>query len=278
MPVVKKQTRKPIVGKASKANGVVGRIAPVSYHERKDAINIYGPSGSGKTTLACDWPKPLLLIGAEDGTRSVYNLKGVDFVRLEHTTEMPKLIEHIRESKYETVVLDTATSFQAMTLKEILGLEELPAQKSWGMASRDQYGQSALQTKEVLRQILRLAEENVCHTLILAQERRFESETHADLIAPEVMASLTGSTVGWLNPECDYIMQTFKRQAMEEKDFTIGKKVTTRKVATEGVEYCLRVGPHPVYLTKFRTPKGRELPDILVDPDYGKITSLMAGE
>ncbi len=31
----------------------------------------YGPPKTGKTRLACTFPKPMLLIGTEDGTKSV---------------------------------------------------------------------------------------------------------------------------------------------------------------------------------------------------------------
>lgn len=275
MPVVKKQSATHD-GAAPKGGGVLSRIAPVQLYAKKDSINVYGVSGTGKTTLGCTYPKPLLLIGAETGTRSVHTVKGVEFVRLQQSGEIAELIEHIRKSKkYATTVLDTATSFQAMVLAEILGLDELPVQRFWGMASRDQYGQAALQTKEVLRHLLRLAEDNLCHAVILAQEREFASESGSELIAPTVMSSLTASTVGWLNPECDYIVQTFIRSKQITKKVTVGEKTKEVSVDTSEIEYCLRTRPHPVYMIKFRGPKGTTMPEAIVDPSYEKIHSLI---
>lgn len=277
MPKVVKQS--PAASKR-KPKGVVDRIAPVSLADEKDKINIYGVSGTGKTTLACTWPKPLLIAGAERGTRSVHNIKGVKYVRLQECTELDELVSHARESgKYQSFVLDTATSFQAMCITEIAGLDEPPVQKSWGMASRDQWGQCALQTKEYLRRILRLAEDNICHAIVLAQERTFGSGEDADeVLAPTVMSALTASTVGWLNPECDYIVQTFIREQRTTSNKKVGNKTRTFTKTTGDIEYCLRTRPHPLYTIKFRGPKGHDLPVSIVDPDFTKIRKLIDGK
>jgi hypothetical protein len=277
MPKITKQSNKKT---KQKTGSVVKRIAPVGLDEGLDKINIYGVSGTGKTTVACTYPKPLLIAGAENGTRSVHNLKGVDFVRMRKCSELTELIDHVRSTgKYKSFVLDTVTSFQAMSISEIAGLEDIPVQGSWGMATRDQWGQSALQTKEYLRRILRLAEDEVCHAIILAQERSFGTgDTGEELLAPSVMSALTASTVGWLNPECDYICQTYKRQVSEAVPIKISGKTRTRTRKTDQVEFCLRVGPHPLYTTKFRGPKGYELPGTIVDPNYTKLQNIIYGK
>lgn len=279
MPVVNKTS--PTQSKTTtqtKTGSVLSRIAPVSFNEKKDATCIYGISGTGKTTLACTYPKPLLLIGAEDGTRSVHSVKGVDFIRLKNSGELPEVIAHVRSSgKYKAVVLDTCTSLQAMIMAEILGMEELPVQLSWGLATRDQWGQSAMKTKEFLRHTLKLSEDNICHSIILAQERAFGEGGDSELIAPKVMASLTGSTVGWLNPACDYIVQTFLKKQTIKKEVKIAGKVNIQNVDTGKVDYCLRTRPHELYLIKFRVPKGKEPPEYIIDPDYDKLDKLVRG-
>jgi hypothetical protein len=271
MPVVKKQNFKKAPAKSA---GVLSRIAPVSLDENGVKMNVYGRSASGKTTFACTFPKPLLILGAENGTRSVYNVKGVDFVLLEKSGDLAELIPHVRESgKWATVVLDSASSLQDIILKEILGLEELPVQKSWGLASRDQYGQCGIQTKEYLRGLLGLT----CNVVILAQEREFNVENESALLMPFVGSSMTPSTVGWFNPLCDYIVQTFLREQIVEKSVKVGDKVMKKQHKTGKVEYCIRTAPDPIYTTKFRVPKGTELPDIIADPDYSKIIELIQG-
>jgi hypothetical protein len=50
--------------------------------------------------------------------------------------------------------------------------------------------------------------------------------------------------------------------------------MTTR---TGKVEYVLRVGPHPIYMTGFRRVHvdGEVMPDVIIDPSYNKILSLI---
>ena len=272
MPVVKKQSRR--VAKQSRGNGVLGRIAPVSLDDRGIKMNVYGHSGTGKTTFACTFPKPLLLIGTEDGTRSVHNLgkQGVDFVRLNQSDELAELVAHVRDGDYyQTVVLDTATMLQDMVLTEILGLKESLVQKSWGVAKQQDWGQCALQMKEHLRRLLDLP----VNVVILAQEREFNNDTDSEVIEPFVASALTPSVVGFLNPACDYICQMYRRNKTEEKTSKIGKKEVTTKRRLKEVEYCLRTGPDATYATKFRVPKGTPLPEAVVDPDYDTVVSII---
>lgn len=282
MPKIKKQTlRKP--RKASK--GVIGRIAPVRLTEHGMKLNIYGRSGTGKTTLACTFPKPLLhivcsAIGLGE-SRSITNIKGVDDIEIRTCAEIVELRDHVLESDYKTVVLDHATGVQDLKIKEVLGLSEIPLAlyraagkgESWSVVSRQQYGQVALEMKEILRELLKLPQ----HVIIVAQEREFNADGEGELLMPFVASALTPSVTGWLNPACDFICQTFIRQKTEEKQISIGKKKVNKRRNVKGVDYCLRTAPDPVYTTKFRLPKGTLLPDVVVDPDYVKINKLIQG-
>ncbi|MCK9569133.1 ATP-binding protein [Candidatus Pacearchaeota archaeon] len=280
MPKVVQQSMKVKTkpAKHGKSESVLDRIQPVSLSSKGLTMNLYGRSGTGKTVLACTFPKPLLIIGLEDGTKSVHNVKGVEFVAVNSSEEVGELMEHLASSNhFKTVVLDTASMLQDLVLKEILGLEELPAQKSWGMATREQYGQCSLQTKERLRALLDLSTKaNKMNVVIVAQEREFNTEDNSSLLMPFVASALTPSVVGWLNPACDYIGQTFIRQKEVIKKVKIAGKVKERRT-TDGVEYGLRTAPDPTFTTKFRLPKGTPVPDVIVDPDYDKIYALIRG-
>jgi hypothetical protein len=83
---------------------------------------------------------------------------------------------------------------------------------------------------------------------------------------------------GWLNPACDYICQTFIRQVSEQVTIKLGNKEVKKSRKGAGVEYCLRTAPDPVFITKFRIPKGVDLPDVIVDPDFDKINQLITGQ
>lgn len=279
MPIVKKQTTKPT--RRTSKGGVIGRIKPIGFDNDGIKILLYGRSGTGKTTLWSTFPGPILSIICSGGINSgelrsidtPANRKKISSVQLQSIAEFAEVINYVHsEGGFQTVVLDHASGLQDLTLKEILGLEELPAQKSWGMASQQQYGQSSLQTKEALRSLLNLD----CNVVIIAQEREFNTDSDNDLLEPTVGASLTPSVVGWLNPACDYVCQTFIRPKLVEVKSKVGGKIVKTTKRGKGVEYCLRTEPHDVFITKFRVPKGTPLPDVIVDPDYNKIKSLLS--
>jgi hypothetical protein len=287
------QTRPPrIVGKPHRdvvgstpgaRSSVLDRIRPIAFDD-SDGIRmlVYGRSGTGKTTLWSTFPKPILAIIAS-GSLQPGELRSVDTpelrkaistVTLQQSTELRELVDHLGsgvvEESFATVVLDHVTGLQDMVLKEVLGLDEIPIQKSWGLATQQQYGTCILRCKELLSALLSVQ----ANVVLVAQEKDFNTDSEGDLIAPAVGAALTPSLCGWANSVCDYIVNTFLRQHEEVKD----GKTTQVRVKTRKVEYCLRTGPHPVYCTKFRLPKGNPLPESIVDPDYDKIMTIIRGQ
>jgi len=243
-------------------------------------INIYGRAKTGKTTLWATFPKPILAIICSGGRRPG-EMKSIDTPEYRKTID-PKILRHADQlpgllrtaQDYQTVVLDHGSSLQDLILAEILGLDELPTQKSWGMATLQQYGTCSLRMKESFRATLSLS----CNVVIVAQEREFNSEGEGELLLPFVASAMTKSVVGWLNPAVDYICQTFIRQRTESEAVKIGKKTVTIQKRAKGVEYCLRTGPDETYTTGFRVPRGTKLPDVIVDPTYAKIKMLIDGK
>ena len=276
MPKIVKQTN----GKQQvKSKSVIDRISPIGFDSDGIKINLYGRSGTGKTTLWATFPKPILCLVCSGGgeLRSVdtpANRKTIKQVVLQNSLEIEEITDHVEgSSKYATVILDHASGLQDMVLKELLNLNEIPEQLSWGLATQQQYGQLALQVKTHLRRLLNLS----CNVVIVAQEREFNVDTTSELLMPYVASALSPSITGWLNPACDYICQTFIRETITEKEIKIGGKTTKQKVKTGGVEYCLRTAPDPIFTTKFRVPKGTKLPSYIVDPSFTKIENLIKG-
>jgi len=256
-------------------------------------LNVYGRGKTGKTRLACTFPKPLLLIGTEDGTRSVctnrrpkpphkhiYELliggepTGVDFVRLERSQDIEELV---KLSGYNSYGLDNAGGLQDIILKEILGLDEIPIQKTWGMAERSHWITCGAQTKERLRSIIDLADQQGKNVVIIAHERNFDESGDSEVTIPSIGSALTPAVAAWLNGACDYICQTFIREHIEQRTSKIGGKEVTTNVRTGKHDYCLRTGPHSVYMTGFRLPPEAKLPDMIVDPNYQKILRIIQG-
>lgn len=304
MPQITKQSpQSPTVRKTTKTVSVLDRITPVEEVGRASGIKLceYGRGKTGKTRLACTFPKPLLLIGTEDGTKSVSTIPGVDFVRIQSSEDFAQLVEYLVSGgrswwkldlsktvctkwlervgdPYKSAVLDTAGGLQDIILKEITGVDEIPIQKSWGMAGRDQWMACGAQWKERMRVLLDLSERSGLNVVVIAHERNFnEDSSSSDVMVPSIGAALTPSAAAWLNGACDYICQTYIREQTVMKEGKIGGKPTTLKTLTGKKEYCLRVGPHPVYMTGFRLPDGVLLPDSIVDPSYAKIEKLIRG-
>jgi len=251
-------------------------------------LNVYGRSKTGKTRLACTFPKPLLLIGSEDGTASVRNVKGVDFIRVYKAAEIDQLFDMVRKtSKYKTVCIDHAGGLQDMILKEILGLDELPIQRTFGMAKRDDWMACSAQTKERLNAHLHLAETHSINAVVIAHERDFSKKgdeaesTASDLerSLPQIGAYVQPAVKDWLDGACDYICQTFIRdKVIYEKSVMDDGSEMLIPITSKDKEYCLRVGPSSVFTTGFRLVDGINLPDAIVNPSYEKIRDLALGK
>lgn len=244
---------------------------------------LYGESGTGKTTFWASFPGPILALIRSGGKRSG-ELKSVDTPEFRRKIT-PKFINSSDDLRREvakvgdewgTVVLDHASGLADMILGEIIG-RPVPEQKGWGLATQQQYGQMAMQAKEAFRSLLDLP----CHVVIVAQQRTFggrDDGLESDVIKPVVGAALTPSLTGWLNPACDFVVQTYKRPKMIQKEVVIGGKKQPVTERGKGVEYCLRTEPHETFMTKFRLPKGRALPECIVDPSFDKLQAVIDGE
>lgn len=285
MPSVSKQrATKKKKSTVKKRGGILDKIQPIGFDDDEGiSINIYGKSGSGKTTLWATFPAPILCLIVSGGKRSgelrsvdtPENRKRIKSIHIEKTSDLTDIIKHQEETgEFATIVLDHASGLQDLKLKEILDIDELPAQMGWGIASQQDWGQCALQMKESLRALLNLK----CNRVIIAQEREFSNNSDTDsIIAPYVGSALTPSVAAWLEPACDYVVQTFKRAKMITTTKKVGGKTLKITERGKGVEYCLRVGPDEVYNTKFRVPGGVG-EDVIIDPTYNKIENLIKGK
>jgi hypothetical protein len=281
MPVVTKQQSKPTA--ASKNDNVLDRIAPVvEVSDTRILINIFGRNGTGKTTCACTFPKPLLLLGFEDGTKSIVKVKGVDFVLLQHTDEVHDVVAMLRKgSKYATLVVDTVTSMQDMILKELMGLDDPMVQIGWGTVSRDQYRARSEKSKALMYKFLTVP----CNVVLLAQEKNHTEndeegggEVGSDMLKPFVAASLGKSAAGWLCQSVDYICQTFVREETVKTLTKIGDKQVETHKKTGKPQFCLRTQKgNPIYASKMRMDKMIDPPEYITNPDYDKIMQVVAG-
>lgn len=244
-------------------------------------LSIYGRSKTGKTRFACTFPKPLMLIGAagygtEKGTRSLGRMKGSKFFPLGNSEQISQLAEIVLEDGYKTVVLDTAGGLQERVVDEYLKRDE-SVKRDWRTVPKGDWVPINGRTIQRIRCLLDLADQDKINTVIIAHERSFNAESESDLIFPTIGSALTPGVAGWLNAACDFVCQTHIREQTVSQTVTIGRKETTTSRKTGRMEYCLRTGPHPVYITGFRVPMGVKLPDDVVDPSYEKVLNVIEG-
>lgn len=284
-PTASRQTAGP--ARAPARQGVLSRIRPIQFDDDEGIkLLLYGRSGTGKTTLWGSFPGKVLAVVCSGGMRpgELRSLdtpelrRSVDTVTLQHSSELLELVRHVGSTaEYRTMVLDHCSGLQDRVLAELLSMDEVPAQKGWGLATQQQYGQVTAQCKELLRRMLGLRQ----NVVVVAHERTFGgSEDGSPTIQPTVGPGVMPTLAGWLGGAVDYIGETFIRQYEEVETVTVGsgknaKTMETRRRVPGRVEYCLRTAPDPVYMTKFRQPKGRPLPDVIVDPDYAKVYDLI---
>ncbi len=286
MPTITKTKQMPLTSKngltPSKTDSILDRLE--SGWDVNDTIKmlLYGLSGSGKTVMWSTFPGPILSIICSGG-RKPGEMKSINTPEL-RSKITPAIITSIADCKelidlapkYTTVVLDHASGLEDLALMEAMGVTELPAGKSFGMAKREHYGQASMQCKEILRALLSLD----CHVVIVAQERAFtpNEDEPSEIIQTTVGASITPGLRRWLTPAADNVCQMFKRAKMETTTTKIaGKDIATTKRG-KGVEYCLRTEPHEVYDSKIRTAHPDKLPDCITNPSFAKLMKVMKGE
>jgi hypothetical protein len=243
---------------------------------------VYGSSGTGKTTFWATAPRGIKALVCSGGNNpgelksidTPENRRTIDASVIEHSNDIDKEISKL--SGINTVVIDHASGLQDLILAEVLGLDEIPAQRPIIGDNQRTWGEVALQFKRKVRMVLNLP----VHVIVVAQERDFGGDEGTERFAPTVGAALTPSITGWLNSQCDYILQTFYRgrHRIEKTKVGEGKGATyvEQVVPEKGVEYCMRTVPNAVYMAKFRRQGGTDgLPEVIVNPTFAKLKQLI---
>ena len=248
-------------------------VADVS---RARSFLFYGRSGSGKTTLLGSFPKPLLVVDVKDeGTDSIVEVEDCQVTEVREWEDLDKLYFWLLKNpkKFKTVGIDTVTQLQELCIVKVLKDKKKDTSNAgnWGSMTKQEWGQVAQLMKRVLIDWRDLPMEVV----FLAQDRTFnvnEDDDSSDILMPEVGARLSPSVAAALNAAVSVIGNTYIRLRQ------IKKRVEGKTIVKEKTEYCLRVGPSPIYTTKLRKPKGNVAPEFLVDPVYEDIIEVIKGE
>ena len=289
MPSISKQKR---LGNPKTSNGSIlaSGIDVADLEEDYIKILLYGQNRVGKTTLACQFPKPLALVSFEPnktgGAISVKRIPGVILFRTRASADALKLAKELRDENhgFKSVVLDSATSYQDVILKEILNLSELPEQLNWGMISQDQYRQRSEKTKECLRPFLNLD----MHVVVTAKEKdhnppldRKEKSLKKFQLESWIAADLGTATVQWLHDACDYLARLYldKEIVVHKRRAKIAgkEKEWEEEEETGKIVRRLRTLYHPNYAAGFRSCTPESIPEYIENPTFEKIQKLIKG-
>jgi hypothetical protein len=191
--------------------------------------------------------------------------------------------------RYRTIVLDTATKLRKNRIVELFAAQgkEVPASKPFLYASKewkDVWIQCSHDLMKMLQAILDIPRSNELSIVINSHEVNLThdegtSPAMSEFLKPNISSAIGKSVSDFLNAEVSYMGQTVIRDKTETQQQMMGDISIPTKVKV-GTEYVLRVGPDPIYRTKFRrsinitTP----LPDFIVDPTYEKILKVIKGE
>jgi hypothetical protein len=245
---------------------------------------LYGESGTGKTTLWSTFPGRTKVFVCSGGNKpgelrsvSRKDRERIDPVVINSTDELAEELD--KGEDYDNWVMDHVSGFLSLIIKEDQGMDDIPQTKTWRMV-KDQRDWQKINDRCIsfVRKILNLSGNRI----VVGQETIFKGKddgVDSEIIKPVVGAAVTPGVAKWINPAFDYVVQTFKKAKTEKFTRNIAGKEVVEERRGKGIEYCLRVGPHDYFMTKFRMEKDRNLllPEYIVDPTYDKIRELIDG-
>lgn len=249
------------------------RIVKLKILVAKLSALIYGRSGTGKTTFAATMAdilepdkKVLLIDVREEGQDSIVEYG--DRIEVLQCTTWDDLVGvyhflHNGDHNFGGVIIDTVTQAQSLAMKWAIkksGNHGMMSRRSWGFLG------------SALTPLLLDFRDLPMHVCFIAQDRKTagdEAEDEITDLMPEFGPALMPSVAKDLNAMVKIIGQThIKMTEVKVK----GKK--PRQVP----RFRMRLGPHPLYLTKIRSPKSAKIPASIVDPSFAKIQKIMRGE
>lgn len=254
-------------------------IVPVKQIRRAHSFCIYGRGGSGKTTLFSTFPGKKLLIDIRDeGTDSVSDVKNLDVKECYDFADVEDTYWWIKDhpKAYKSIALDTVSMLQSCLVEEVGAKNAKKGKRAgdWGSMSQKDWGNVAALLKEWITNYRDLTKLGI-HVVFIAQDRTFNMNEEDDsdgALTPEVGPGLSPSVAKTLIAAVSVVGNTFIRSRI------VKKEVNGKKVEKQVTEYCLRLGPNPVYSTKVRKPRDIKAPDFIVDPDYDTILDIINGE
>ena len=256
--------------KTPKKFGLEDRFQDLLDLNTPTIITLYGRPGTGKTTISCTLPKPLLLIdvkdkGTDSGKRDDLEPGDITVFELEEFDEIYDIYDYIKDNpdRFKSVVIDHMTSLQDFCYEKVMD-EEGKSRMSQGM-----YGTAGGYLKEVINLYKGLTDLGITPCFNCQDRMESGDGEGEDQLLPEVGPSLMPSVARTLCAASRVIGHTYQFENVEKLD---GAKVR------RNIEFRLRLGPNPYYITKVTRPFGTPCPQFLVDATYQDIMKVVKGK
>lgn len=256
--------------KTPKKSGLEDRFQDLLDLNTPTIITLYGRPGTGKTTISCTLPKPLLLIdvkdkGTDSGKRDDLEPGDITVFELEEFDEIYDIYDYIKDNpdRFKSVVIDHMTALQDFCYEKVMD-EEGKSRMSQGM-----YGTAGGYLKEVINLYKGLTDLGITPCFNCQDRMESGDGEGEDQLLPEVGPSLMPSVARTLCAASRVIGHTYQFENVEKLD---GAKVR------RNIEFRLRLGPNPYYITKVTRPFGTPCPQFLVDATYQDIMKVVKGK
>ena len=256
--------------KTPKKSGLEDRFQDLLDLNTPTIITLYGRPGTGKTTISCTLPKPLLLIdvkdkGTDSGKRDDLEPGDITVFELEKFDEIYDIYDYIKDNpdRFKSVVIDHMTALQDFCYEKVMD-EEGKSRMSQGM-----YGTAGGYLKEVINLYKGLTDLGITPCFNCQDRMESGDGEGEDQLLPEVGPSLMPSVARTLCAASRVIGHTYQFENVEKLD---GAKVR------RNIEFRLRLGPNPYYITKVTRPFGTPCPQFLVDATYQDIMKVVKGK
>ena len=256
--------------KTPKKSSLEDRFQDLLDMDTPTIITLYGRPGTGKTTISCTLPKPLLLIdvkdkGTDSGKREDLEPGDITVFELESFDEIYGIYDYLEENpdKFKSVVIDHMTALQDFCYEKVMD-EEGKSKMSHGM-----YGTASGYLKEVINLYKGLTDLGITPCFNCQDRMESGDGEGEDQLLPEVGPSLMPSVARTLCAASRVIGHTYQFEKVEKLE---GAKVR------RNIEFRLRLGPNPYYITKVTRPFGTPCPQFLVDANYKDIMKVVKGK
>ena len=243
--------------------GILNEAVDISKLGQRNLWCLWGKSGSGKTHFISTLPKPLLYIQiGDDGSNTIASVEGIKAIKAQTLERLKKIGEELKTDKtYKSVAVDT---FSMITN---VWIDSNATQKKKKMTMQ-MWGDLKIETEELIKIFHEVAESHV--VALSCHEANDTIEGMDDEVIPDFGPSTTKGSRIYLQGMANYGIHFTK----------IAKTVTDKATGEEKdvVRYAAHLGPNPYYWTKFQVDDSIKIPNVMVNPSYGKIQEIIGGK